>query len=237
MTDSRKDGEVQPQDTPKKNITGEIHGRPASNDALLAITEGLAACYRQRVEKRFHELVLDSYTKANLAEVVSKFYGWINNWMARRKGMNRGIILSGSVGNGKTTMLQAIGDYIGVLVGSANPYTSYPEREPKFYKAKDLVSIVAHGDEQRYEEAKRAGVLLIDDIGAEPVEIISYGMPIHPIQDILEYRHDNMLPTFFTTNMMVTELFGNNGRYPDKRLYDRAKEVFDIVTFRGGSYR
>lgn len=215
----------------------EIPGQLASNEALLAIVEGLTACYRMRVEKRFGELVTDVSTKDNLASVATFVHSWFQNWRMRRKGMNRGMMLIGGVGNGKTTMMRAIGDYIGVLLGSANRYVSYSECEPKFHKAKDIASIVAHGNDQEFEDIKRSSILLIDDMGAEPVEVVSYGMPVHPLQDILEYRYDHMLPTFITSNMMLCELFGKNGRYPDDRLFDRVKEIFEIRTFTGGSYR
>ena len=218
-------------------MSRETPGKPVSDEALMAILEGLTACYRMRVEKRFRELIADSSTKDNLAVVATFIHSWFQSWRMRQKGMNRGMMLIGGVGNGKTTMMRAIGDYIGVLLGSTNRYVSYSECEPVFYKAKDIASIIARGNDQEFEDIKRASVLLIDDMGAEPVEVVIYGMPIHPLQDVLEYRYDHMLPTFITSNIRLNELFGKNGRYPDERLFDRVKEIFEIRTFKGGSYR
>jgi len=155
-------------------------------------------------------------------------------------------MLIGGVGNGKTTMLGAIGDYIGEVLDVKSPYLSDPLKRPQFWKAQGIATLAASSSLQAFDDLKSASVLMVDDFGAEPTEVMNFGMPIHPMESVLDYRYDNMLPTFISTNLSLQSLFGHTdeatgerlgGKYPDCRMMDRAREMFQIVTFRGGSFR
>ncbi len=216
---------------------------PASSDERLrAIAEGLAACYVARVRKRQHEPRMDEPVKKCLARVAT----FLEGWFTRADQRHRGLMLIGGVGNGKTTMLQAVADYIGEVYDAGSPYVSRPDLHPCIWKAQAMAAELAHGHDTHFADIRRSRVLMVDDFGAEPTEVVSFGMPLSPMADVLDYRYDNMLPTFISTNLTLTDLFGYTdkdtgrriaGKYPDTRLLDRAREVFEVVTFEGGSYR
>lgn len=185
---------------------------------------------------------MDEPVCKNLARVAAFLEGWFTNPDRR----HRGLMLIGGVGNGKTTMLQAVADYIGEVYDASTSYVSRPELRPCIWKAQSIASELAHGHDSLFADIKRARVLMVDDFGAEPTEVVSFGMPLCPMADVLDYRYDNMLPTFISSNLTLTDLFGCTdkttgkrvaGKYPDTRLLDRAREVFEVITFEGGSYR
>ena len=57
--------------------------------------------------------------------------------------------------------------------------------------------------DEQFEEIKRIPLLLLDDIGAENCSNWSRDEVLGPI---LQYRMENHLPTFFTSNLTLEEL-------------------------------
>ena len=73
----------------------------------------------------------------------------------------------------------------------------------------------------------------IDDLGAEPAEIQSFGNIINPLTEILEYRYRRGHFTAVTTNLppsQITEIYG-------VRIGDRFKDMFHKIIFDAPSYR
>ena len=213
----------------------------SSEDPTTDIRKGLAACYEVRVRRRFGTMRLTPELEQNLERVAKFLY----HWFGQRNHRHRGLMLIGGNGNGKTTMLGAIGDYMGEVLDTARPYTSNPSVRPVFWKARDIAreSATSQGG---FDEIKRSDVLMVDDFGAEPTEVVSYGMPTHPMEEVLDYRYDNMLPTFLSSNLTLPRLFGYtdkatgdhvDGKYSDPRVMDRAREMFEVVAFEGRSFR
>ena len=60
--------------------------------------------------------------------------------------------------------------------------------------------------DEKYEFIKKAPLLLLDDIGAENTTAWSRDEVLGPI---LQYRMDEHLPTFFTSNLTIEELENN----------------------------
>ena len=73
----------------------------------------------------------------------------------------------------------------------------------------------------------------IDDLGNEPVEILDFGNPIHPIIRLIEYRYINQSFTFITTNLTAKEIRTKFG----DRIADRFNEMLHVIIFEDGSYR
>ena len=90
--------------------------------------------------------------------------------------------------------------------------------------------------EDRYEEIKRAPLLLLDDIGAE--YLTPWGRD-EILGTILQYRMDEGLPTFFTSNLDLKQLeshFANTSSGKEeikaRRMIERIKELtipFELV--------
>lgn len=136
-------------------------------------------------------------------------------------------MMSGQCGNGKTTMSKAISNSIRIL--SLSGRYSSSNLMVSFTTAKEIVSTT---DEER-DKIKRSNLLSIDDMGNEPLERLTYGNVTNPLVDVLEYRYDKQLFTIVTTNLtppQITEKYG-------QRIADRFREMFEVIVFRGGSFR
>ena len=88
-------------------------------------------------------------------------------------------------------------------------------------------------DIKEFTLIKNKPLLGIDDLGNEPVEILDYGNPIHPIIRLIEYRYINQSFTFITTNLTAKEI---RTKYGD-RIADRFNEMLHVIIFEDGSYR
>lgn len=110
----------------------------------------------------------------------------------------KGLYLQGNFGSGKTYLISAMLNELAKQ-GVDIAIIYYPEY------LRDLKSTFNDEDEfnRKFNYIKRVNLLLIDDIGAENVtawcrdEILG---------SILQYRMQDKLPTFFTSNLTIKEL-------------------------------
>lgn len=166
----------------------------------------LAALYDLAVGERGHKVQWDENTKGNIEQVTQ----WLLEYP------QRGLLLYGSLGNGKSTMLRAIHRLI-----SGKSYF-----------------ITARMAYDRFKESERLtfprdSVLLIDDLGAEPERCLVYGEEHHPLTDLLLQRYDQNATTIIATNLTVDAL---RQRYGD-RVHDRLIEMFIAIRYDAPSYR
>ncbi len=114
-----------------------------------------------------------------------------------QKGENpKGIYLYGSFGAGKTYLIAALFNEMA-KVGIKSIIIYYPE-----FLRRLKASFQTNYNEQ-FEHIKRIPLLLLDDIGAENVTAWSRDEVLGPI---LQYRMENHLPTFFTSNLTLEDL-------------------------------
>lgn len=148
---------------------------------------------------------------------------WITNFIKEyKKGQAwKGLYLSGNFGSGKSYILSAM---INELVKSnkKGALVYYPEflRSLKAAFGKDF-------DEQ-FNYAKKADLLLLDDIGAENVTSWSRDEILGPI---LQYRMDEKLPTFFTSNLTLEELEIHLSESKDKVDKIKAKRIIERIRY------
>lgn len=113
-----------------------------------------------------------------------------------KKGNNpKGIYLCGSFGSGKTYLVAALFNELAKDdIKSAIVY--YPEF------LRDLKSTFTSFNE-KFEKIKKVPLLLLDDIGAEAVT--AWGRD-EVLGSLLQFRMQEHLPTFFTSNLSIKEL-------------------------------
>lgn len=140
----------------------------------------------------------------------------------------RGIMYSGTCGNGKTTMVKAIQGAINFLQGERMISKDYGL---PIYNARDLVELLT--DNKANKSIINAPLIAIDDLGIEPTEKQSYGNTFSPIVNLLEKRYDKMLFTIITTNLTPPEI---RAKYGD-RIADRFNEMLTVIIFTNKSYR
>ena len=139
------------------------------------------------------------------------------------KKEQKGLYLSGSFGSGKTYLIAALfNECAKKKIDSAILY--FPEflRKLKSSFQSDLY-------EDRFEYIKKVPLLLLDDIGAENITAWGRDEILGPI---LQYRMDEKLPTFFTSNLTFAELedhfavtSGKTDKVKARRLIERIKQL------------
>lgn len=181
------------------------------------------ASMKAEVEFRGGTMTIDEPMK----EYIWKGAGWLIDTDGRP-----GLMLAGLCGNGKTTMMRAIGRLIGFI---SERELGYNDRKTlRIRTAKEIAQLCCGNDTHRhYRQLAAEEMLGIDDLGCEPREVLRYGMPLTPLVDLLSERYDRQKLTIVTTNLTPDELKTHYGA----RVYDRMREMMRVIAFTNPSYR
>ena len=130
-------------------------------------------------------------TDKNRFEVINWLMDFLDDFLEGRKC--KGLYLHGNFGCGKTYLIAALFNEL-----ARKNYKSIIVFWPEFIRG-------AFQDDfhLKYEQVKKIPLLLIDDIGAENLTAYNIDEILCPL---LQYRMDNNLATFFTSNLNIKEL-------------------------------
>lgn len=153
---------------------------------------------------------------------------WLTTFIKKCENNEKsnGLYLTGNFGCGKTYLVAAAFNELAKK-GIKSTIVYYPEflRKLKESFSDDFKNI--------FNKVKNAPLLLLDDIGAETVtnwnrdEILG---------TILQYRMQEKLPTFFTSNLSIKELEehlssnDSEGKIKARRIIERIKFLTDNIT-------
>ncbi len=177
---------------------------PESRETTEATLLGM---YGAEVNSRDVEFLLDDATVSKVEKVVK--------WMYDSR--KRGLMLCGTLGNGKTTMLRSMKRFFGINA-------VYWETQGLYNHFKECRSL---------PEISYKSVLLLDDLGVEPPSYNDFGEIRYPLVELLMLRYKHNLPTVIATNCTFEQL---GERYGD-RLRDRMMEMYGMITYKEPSYR
>lgn len=179
------------------------------------------------IPKEIKEARLDKiYMKdANRFEVIEWLHKFVNNYDTNKN--QKGLYLYGNFGCGKTYLVSAMFNELAHRnVKSAIIY--WPEY------LRNLKSSFDTDFKDKFEYIKTVPLLLIDDIGAESVTSWSRDEILGPI---LQYRMQESLPTFFTSNLDIKALelhlsMSKEGieNIKAKRIIERISQLSEIKT-------
>ena len=113
-----------------------------------------------------------------------------------------GLYLYGNFGVGKTYLLGAIANELAKKKGVATTMLHFPS-----FAVEMRNSIKSNSTSAKLEAVKKAPVLMLDDIGADAM---SKWVRDDVLGIILEYRMQEELPTFFSSNFSMDELEKNH---------------------------
>lgn len=167
----------------------------------------LLGCYGAMVESRGADFIMDDNTVSKVESVVKWMY-------SSRK---RGLLLCGTIGNGKTTMLRAI----SYLFGSHAMYMEAQSIYDHFRQSRSFPSFPSRG------------ILLIDDLGVEPPSSNDFGEVRYPLAELLMARYRHNATTVIATNYTLDQI----GQAYGDRVLDRMREMFAQLTYIEPSYR
>lgn len=122
---------------------------------------------------------------------------WINNFYKEYSLNNcqKGLYLHGNFGCGKTYMIAALFNDLA-RDGYSSAIVFWPDFVRQVFEFSEEFKI-------KYEKLKNVPLLLIDDIGAENMSAWTRDEILCPL---LNYRMEEKLPTFFTSNFSLDEL-------------------------------
>lgn len=169
----------------------------------------------------------DIYTDdASRFEVIKWLNNYISNYKKNEKG--KGLYLTGNFGCGKTYLVSAM----------LNELAKHDKKIAIVYYPEFLRSLKSSfGDDGEYNSKfnyiKKVELLLLDDIGAETTTAWSRD---EVLGNILQYRMQEHLPTFFTSNFTYEQLeehFSGKVQGDEKvkarRIMERIKQLSEYM--------
>jgi len=152
----------------------------------------------------FDELIQDKETNKVLKTVFS--------WILGEYEPNKGFVLTGTYGTGKSSIMKAAMDLIFHMYGKSDMYPiGIPE--PKYTTAKGMARIFIDGDRIKINQLIYSGLLGIDDFGYESKEVRSFGTVVFPFEEIIMERYDKKKIILGTTNLkpgQIEKIYGGH---------------------------
>jgi DNA replication protein DnaC len=154
-----------------------------------------------------------SFDKTIKELIWCREYDEISVYLSNTKG--KGLLLSGSVGRGKTNIIMFSIPLI-------------------FYHYQKKVIRTTHSNElhKKLESFQNYRLIAIDEIGTEP-EINDFGTKYEPFNQFLDIAESNSKLTFLSTNLNGEQIRMRYGI----RAIDRITRLCHIVKFEGESFR
>ncbi|MBR2809173.1 MAG: ATP-binding protein [Erysipelotrichaceae bacterium] len=229
-----------------QDMTGYCSYLSVINGGL--VEQRIACKYQKSYDKQYAHL--DKYLINDLSDELStvkfenidykaenesyiRLYAKLSEYLD--EACDKGVYIYGDFGVGKSYISAAL------LNSMSETYDSL-----SFVKVPEFVSnikfLIGVDDEQRVkmiDYAKKSKVLVLDDIGAETITAYSRDDIIFPI---LDYRMENHLLTFFTSNLSIDEL---QDKYAEpgsdeiraKRLIERIRKLCLVYNLIGNNKR
>lgn len=155
----------------------------------------------------------------NRTEIIKYFKKFIDEY--KKEKYAKGIYLYGSFGSGKTYLIAALfNEFAKNDIKSAIVYV------PEFLRV--LKSSFGTNFEEKYDYIKKVPLLLLDDIGAENITPWSRD---EILGTILQYRMDQNLPTFFTSNLNLKQLQSHFSNTSNGKEEVKGRRLLERITF------
>ena len=181
----------------------------------------LLAAYQAEVERRHKVFERNEHFNEQLNLIAKYLTGGSKKF---------GLMFCGLCGNGKTTWAKALQLLVSGL-NLKNPINNLYYVFP-LWNAKDL-AMRCKGNYNDWRNVMRYQLMIVDDLGTEPREVMEFGNVYTPLIDLITTRYEEQLYTIFTTNLTPAQLEEKYG----KRIVDRLNEMVEKVVFENESYR
>lgn len=230
----------------KEDAETNVKRRQYFNDISKCCEMTLEAFEAQLAKSRSKKILPGTYgrdmiaaclLKSYVAEVNARNYAFtdtetikdlvfiVTEWLFSSRKC--GLIFSGNVGCGKTTMVRAMQQTFRILkLGWI-----------------DIVNASVIGNDCMRDLSKveiygNIPILCIDDLGTEPTSVQNYGNTINAISEIISIRYDKQRPTIITTNLHYERNRDEVTLKYGLRTSDRINEMCARVWIKKeGSYR
>ncbi len=216
----------------KNRVNGHVLYPNVDEDSIKFI---YMPCKYQKIQDKAEREKLDNLNELNHARMKDidptdknrlDVIRWLKNYYDKYEKVNtlKGLYLHGSFGSGKTFLIAALLNELTIKKNAQIEIVYFPEL---LRNMKEDFSLVE--DKLRY--LQNVDILLIDDIGAENVTL--WGRD-EILGTILQYRMNNKLTTFFTSNLNIEELEihlsitkNSEDKVKARRIIERIKQLTD----------
>lgn len=177
------------------------------------------------LEKRREEVPF-SIDKLN-EPVIEQLYLYLTLDDRFSGDLQKGIMLVGKYGCGKTLIMQAVTEMYNSVVHSLHIQRSLL----KFFKSVELQDILRSKPIKSFSRMP----LVIDEFGREPKQVMEFGNLRSPMIELLCERYDTGAWTHGVSNFTLDTLSSEN-QY-GKMTGDRLKSMFNFIELKGESRR
>lgn len=166
----------------------------------------------------------DVYIRPENGNVIAAVDAFIERYQTQSDEFTKGLYIWGPFGVGKTylmgAMVNRLAEY-GLSSTFVNTAMFVSELKQSFGKANDDI-------QKRIDTLKTVPLLILDDIGAEAM---SDWVRDDVIGVILQYRMQEELPTFFTSNLSLQQLEEHLADTKTKVDHLKAKRIMERIHF------
>jgi len=159
--------------------------------------------------------------------VIREIYLYLRQDSCFSGDLQKGVLLMGKYGCGKTLIMQSVSTMYNIIVGES----VYRRPLLKFIKSTELLDLVQEKSVKSYSRMP----LIIDELGREPKQIMNYGNLRSPMVELLCERYDTGAWTHGTSNFTLETLSSDS--FYGKMTGDRIKAMFNFLELKGESRR
>lgn len=221
------------------SIINRIKTGKASNSIIKRIEYKLnegSILYAAEVFKEFGTAIVGRNYELPDSTIIIDLLHYLHGNHEKYSGdLNKGLLLFGPVGTGKTTIFRIM-DYYREVDDMKCINVPKNIRIPFAFKIVSSRQIVADFQEKGYEGLDpylSRTIICIDDLGSEELSSTHYGTKCEVMNEIIERRYLDGKMTHFSTNLGVAEL---NNKYGE-RVFSRIKEMTNKYNISGKDRR
>lgn len=170
------------------------------------------------------KFVSDDKTKLLLTNLTKYFI----NDPSGAFDINKGILLYGGTGTGKTSVMR-----IFMRLADALDIKDGYDKKFSIIKTSDVVLDIRVKENEGFIRQYFSNSFCFDDMGQEPTDTKIYGNTVSVMGDIIFNRYDRSNITHVTTNLNENEIKAKYGQ----RIHSRMAEMFNWVLVDGKDHR
>lgn len=154
----------------------------------------------------------------------------------RTGSLNKGILLVGGVGTGKTLLFNIFRHYTRDIL-LTNSFKEYSAMDIIDRVNVSGIGVLEEFSHNLVDKIARPIRMYIDDIASKNESVKHYGTPLNVIEQLLSIRY-NIFQRYGTLTHASTNIFPSQMKdIYDQRIIDRMKEMFNIIEIEGKSFR
>lgn len=170
-------------------------------------------------DRYFYKTFSNYDKKVNLV-AVNECLAYCRNFISNKKE-GKGLMLTGTVGTGKTHLLASIVDYLARLYKC-----KFTRLLIIYFTSTGLLSEIKNSYENKTSEdlinkIKNCTLLIIDDFGAEKTT----DWVLETYFEIIDYRYANLNPVIIATNLTAAEIKEKLSERIMSRIYECCKGI------------